>query len=147
MTTDEKIRLCAPGVGTDPAAASGCPSAIRRSVGSSSLETGRKARLSSGGRHGRFRPEDLLRIYAAQPEALLRGFLHMLLHCLYLHPFSDHAGEALWDTACDLTVERIIEGLDLPRLGKKAAHSPGAGQATPHRPADLRLSPGERPGL
>ena len=30
----------------------------------------------------RFHPEALLRIYAAQPEALLRGFLHMLLHCL-----------------------------------------------------------------
>lgn len=76
----------------------------------------------------RFRPEDLLRIYAAQPETLLRGFLHMLLHCLYLHPFDEHAGEALWDTACDLAVERIIEGLDLPRLGKKPQILPELGR-------------------
>ena len=54
-------------------------------------------RLEDGA--ARFRPETLLRIYAAQPEALLRGCLHMLLHCLYLHPFSDHAGDALWNTA------------------------------------------------
>ena len=77
----------------------------------------------------RFRPEDLLRIYAAQPEALLRGFLHMLLHCLYLHPFSNHTGEALWDTACDLTVERIIEGLALPGWGKKPPILPELGDA------------------
>ena len=76
----------------------------------------------------RFRPEDLLRIYAAQPEALLRGFLHLLLHCLYLHPFDEHAGETLWDTACDLAVERIIEGLELPRLGKKPPILPKLGR-------------------
>lgn len=76
----------------------------------------------------RFRPEDLLRIYAAQPEALLRGCLHMLLHCLYLHPFSDHTGEALWDAACDLAVERIIDGLNLPRLGKKPPILPELGK-------------------
>lgn len=77
----------------------------------------------------RFRPEDLLRIYAAQPEALLRGCLHMLLHCLYLHPFSNHTGEALWDAACDLAVERIIDGLNLPRLGKKPPILPELGDA------------------
>ena len=83
-------------------------------------------RLEDGA--ARFCPEDLLRIYAAQPEALLRGFLHMLLHCLYLHPFDEHAGEALWDTACDLAAERIIEGLDLPRLEKKPPILPELGK-------------------
>ena len=75
----------------------------------------------------RFRPEDLLRIYAAQPENLLRGFLHMLLHCLYLHPFDEHAGEPLWDAACDLAVERIIDGLSLPRLAQKPPILPELG--------------------
>ena len=83
-------------------------------------------RLENG--NARFQPEALLSLYAAQPEALLRGFLHMLLHCLYLHPFDEHAGEALWDTACDLAVERIIEGLDLPRLGKKPPILPELGK-------------------
>lgn len=77
----------------------------------------------------RFRPEALLRIYAAQPEALLRGCLHMLLHCLYLHPFSNHTGEALWDAACDLAVERIIDGLNLPRFRKKPPILPELGDA------------------
>lgn len=119
MTADEKTRLCAqvleltrqqlldllPQLGSALAALPWMP------------DEKPGIRLEDG--TARFRPEDLLRIYAAQPEALLRGFLHMLLHCLYLHPFDEHAGEALWDTACDLAVERIIEGLALPRLKKK----------------------------
>ena len=80
------------------------------------------------GGNARFRPEDLLRLYAAQPEKLFRGYLHMLLHCLYLHPFDEHAGDALWDAACDLAVERIVDGLNLPRLEKKPPILPELGQ-------------------
>lgn len=128
MTVDEKTRLCVqvleltrqqlldslPHLGGALAALPWIPD-VRTGI-----------RLENG--NARFRPEDLLRIYAAQPEALLRGFLHMLLHCLYLHPFDEHAGEALWDTACDLAVERIIEGLDLPRLKKKPPILPELGK-------------------
>lgn len=72
--------------------------------------------------------EDLLGLYAKEPERLLRGYLHMLLHCLYLHPFfTEHAGEPLWDAACDLAVERIIDGLNLPKLGKKSPILPELG--------------------
>lgn len=82
-------------------------------------------RLEDG--KARFRPEDLLSLYAARPEALLRGYLHMLLHCLYLHPFDSHAGDPLWDIACDLAVERVLDGLNLPRLGKKPPIAPEPG--------------------
>jgi len=75
-----------------------------------------------------FCPEDLLGLYAKAPEKLLRGYLHMLLHCLYLHPFfTEHAGEPLWDAACDLAVERIIDELNLPKLGKKPPILPELG--------------------
>ena len=32
-----------------------------------------------------FSPEYLLELYVKKPEAVRRGYLHMLLHCLYLH--------------------------------------------------------------
>lgn len=128
MTADEKTRLCAqvleltrqqlldslPHLGGALAALPWVPDA----------RTG--IRLENG--NARFQPEALLSLYAAQPEALIRGFLHMLLHCLYLHPFDEHAGEALWDTACDLAVEQIIDGLNLPRLGKKPPILPEPGK-------------------
>ena len=128
MTGDEKIRLCGqvleltrqqlldvlPQLGGALAALPWVP------------EERPGLRLVDGS--ARFCPENLLRMYAAQPKKLLRGYLHMLLHCLYLHPFDEHAGEALWDTACDLAVERIMDGLNLPRLGKKPPILPELGR-------------------
>ena len=42
----------------------------------------------------------------------------MLLHCLYLHPFTLQSG-GLWDLAADLAVEQIIENTAVPRLALK----------------------------
>ena len=36
-----------------------------------------------------YEPQFVLEMYAANPARLRRGYLHMLLHCLYLHPFAD----------------------------------------------------------
>lgn len=79
--------------------------------------------LRTDGDHLFFCPEDLLRQFGTDPGALKRGYLHILLHCLYLHPFfAEHSNKPLWDLACDLAVEQIIEGLRLPRLGVSAEH-------------------------
>ena len=63
----------------------------------------------------RFPPLELLRRYGEDPAAVRRGYLHMLLHCLYLHPFPEDP-PPLWDLACDMAVERVIEGAAVPRL-------------------------------
>lgn len=57
--------------------------------------------------------EALLRLYARSPAAVRRGYLHVLLHCLYLHMFG--SGEC-WDLACDLWTERFISSLGIPGL-------------------------------
>ena len=41
-----------------------------------------------------FSPEYLLKLYVKKPEAVRRGYLHMLLHCLYLHLFQEEIGRA-----------------------------------------------------
>lgn len=64
----------------------------------------------------RFSPIYLIRQYGEAPAVVRRGYLHMLLHCLFLHPFSDAAAAQLWEIACDMAVELIIERAAVPRL-------------------------------
>lgn len=57
-----------------------------------------------------FSPEYLLELYLKKPEAVRRGYLHMLLHCLYLHIFREKQEDRrLWNLACDIAVEQIID--------------------------------------
>ena len=57
-----------------------------------------------------FSPEFLIRIYRENPEAMVRGYLHVLLHCLFFHlerPMQYE--EKLWNVACDLAAEQVAE--------------------------------------
>ena len=64
-----------------------------------------------------FNPKFLMEKYVEDPAALRRGYLHILLHCLYLHVFlipqGLEAAEAVkrneWDRECDRFVENLIE--------------------------------------
>lgn len=58
---------------------------------------------------------EILSCYARAPAVLRRGYLHVLLHCLYLHPFSGNEGK-WWELACDIAVEQLIERQGLERL-------------------------------
>lgn len=56
-----------------------------------------------------FCPEYILKSFAEQPEKVRKGYLHMLLHCLYLHILPGTGfQERQWSLACDMAVERII---------------------------------------
>ena len=75
------------------------------------------ASLGTDGKHILFSPDYLISLYSAAPEQLRRGYLHMLLHCLYLHLFRRKDRELRkWNLACDMAVEQIIEKLREPRL-------------------------------
>ena len=62
-----------------------------------------------------FSPLPLLRLYRDCPAAVRRGYLHVLLHLLYLHPFHPQP-PPLWDVACDMAVEGIIARQGISRL-------------------------------
>lgn len=69
----------------------------------------RTDRIGTDGTMFYFSPEFLLRTYIEDPSILRRGYLHMLLHCLYLHILPDKQYQtALWNLACDMAVEQII---------------------------------------
>ena len=75
-----------------------------------------------------FSPEYLLELYVKKPEAVRRGYLHMLLHCLYLHLFRENQEDRrLWNLACDIAVEQIISREKIPVLetGGNAKKNPG----------------------
>ena len=71
--------------------------------------------IGTDGEAVRFSPPELLRRYRDNPAAVRRGYLHMLLHCLYLHPFQMRSGR-MWELAEDMAVEQIIENAAVPRL-------------------------------
>lgn len=64
-----------------------------------------------------FSPLYLMKAYRVNPASVRRGYLHMLLHCLFLHLFRDTGyKKPLWDIACDIAVERVIEGAGIRGL-------------------------------
>ena len=96
----------------------------------SSLAFGRMDELVLGGTDGRFlyyHAEDLIRIFCRDRESVNRFYLHSLLHCVFLHIFPERKLEEeeqkLWDLACDITIEKIIDGLYL-----KCVHKPASAQ-------------------
>ena len=75
---------------------------------------------------------EIVPMYAESPERVRRGYLHTLLHCLFLHispPFGTDRDR--WDLACDILAEREISRLQQPRLWTDA----------PRRDAVLALLP------
>ena len=73
------------------------------------------ADIGTDGEAVRFSPPELLRRYLEDPAAVRRCYLHMLLHCLYLHPFADRRGSR-WALAQDMAVEQVIHRAAVPRL-------------------------------
>ncbi len=62
-------------------------------------------------------PEYLIATFSTEPERIRRGYLHILLHCLFQHPFQQQKyGNELWNLACDMAVEQIIRRENQKRL-------------------------------
>ena len=56
-------------------------------------------------------------LFGDSPERLRRGYLHILMHCLYLHPFRrETCPEDVWNLACDMAVEQMLRKTGEPRL-------------------------------
>lgn len=56
-----------------------------------------------------FNPDFVIRSFQNSATELEELFLHMLYHCLFLHPVMDiPADPVLWNLACDTAVQRIL---------------------------------------
>ena len=62
-----------------------------------------------------YSPEDICKKYKANKNNITRLLLHSLLHCSLLHIYNtDFKKTKLWDLACDICVEKIINDAKLP---------------------------------
>jgi hypothetical protein len=68
-----------------------------------------------------FRPAHVIDSWRQSSESLARDILHIVLHCLFRHPFAENVKFDAWDFACDVAVEGVIASLNLP-----AVYSPRA---------------------
>lgn len=60
--------------------------------------------------------EALIREFARDRDRPAHAFLHMLLHCMFGHPFRRKVQDCdLWDRACDIAVEKVIRDLAMER--------------------------------
>ena len=69
----------------------------------------RDVSLATDGNCLYYNPVWLILQYKKESNAVTRDYLHVLLHCIFRHPFVhtlvDHS---LWDLACDIAVEKMI---------------------------------------
>lgn len=96
-----------------------------------------------------FCPEFLLRTFSRCPEKVRRGYLHMLLHCLFLHVIREEQyDENLWNLACDMAVEQILERELGGQTGKTGERKPGsqAGKIGERKPGSQTGKTGELGG-
>lgn len=70
--------------------------------------------LGTDGEALHYHPEQLMRIYKADRYMVNRAYLHMIMHCLFAHPFiKKEREEKLWNLSCDIAAEYVIDDLYL----------------------------------
>ncbi|MCD8299962.1 MAG: VWA-like domain-containing protein [Clostridiales bacterium] len=73
--------------------------------------------VESYGVNGRmviYNPDHVVRDFKRENNRPVRAFLHMLLHCIYCHPFHyEEMDRECWDLAADMAVEQTIMDLGL----------------------------------
>ena len=74
-------------------------------------------RMATDGNYLMYNPIHITKAYSKERYVINRDYFHILLHCLYRHNFvNELLDEAVWDLACDITVENIINELSVSSL-------------------------------
>lgn len=77
-------------------------------------------RFASDGEGLFYDPLWVLKTYKDEQNAIVRAYLHAILHCVFKHMFVHTLVDRdVWDLACDIAVEYVIDGLSLPSLSVK----------------------------
>lgn len=80
---------------------------------------GRRLGFAADGVRLCFGPGWVLTIYRNNRRYLPRAYLHSVLHCVFRHLWLRGArDEAVWNLACDIAVEQVIDRLGVPALAR-----------------------------
>ena len=62
----------------------------------------------------RFNPSHVLRLFVEEPGKLNRTYVHILLHCIFMHMYTsaNYKDERLFDICADIVVESILDSMD-----------------------------------
>ena len=72
--------------------------------------------LEVDGKYIYYNPIYILNKYKENKNNLNHDILHMLFHCIFLHPFvNSKINKRYWNLACDIAVENIIIELNSSR--------------------------------
>ncbi len=64
-----------------------------------------------------YNPRHILSAFRTEESIPTRSFLHTVFHCVFKHMFvGTLVNSRLWDLSCDIAVESVINGLELPFL-------------------------------
>ena len=64
-----------------------------------------------------FSPKHILTTFRGEEDMVTRTFMHMIFHCVFKHMFVGSLVDTeLWDIACDIAVESVINDLKLDYL-------------------------------
>ena len=78
-------------------------------------------RMGTEGERIHFHPEFIFQLFMESPQKLNRLYMHSLLHCLFRHMFKkEDKKEELWNMACDIHVEYVLDSLDVDLLKRPA---------------------------
>ena len=78
-------------------------------------------RMGTEGERIHFHPEFIFQLFMESPQKLNRLYMHSLLHCLFRHMFkNEDKKEELWNMACDIHVEYVLDSLDVDLLRRPA---------------------------
>lgn len=78
-------------------------------------------RMGTEGERIHFHPEFIFQLFMESPQKLNRLYMHSLLHCLFRHIFKNEGKkEELWNMACDIHVEYVLDSLEVDLLKRPA---------------------------
>ena len=68
----------------------------------------------------RFNPAYVSELFLNRPRSLLRCYMHILLHCLFRHPFTREkaADPELYDLCADIAAESLLDSMGEPGLAE-----------------------------
>lgn len=70
--------------------------------------------ICTDGKYLYYDPVYILNNYKEEKENITRGYLHIIMHCIFRHMYVDSlVNKELWDLSCDIAVEASILGLNV----------------------------------
>lgn len=70
--------------------------------------------FATDGKHIFFNPKYILKRYTTKQNVSAHDYLHLVMHCVFRHMYVDPSiNRDIWNVACDIAVENIINDLDI----------------------------------